>query len=128
MNSPTNPQAKRHIGQILIDQGILTEDQLRIADFSNASPIITAPGVDIVSASADGALAKMSGTSMASPHAAGIAALWWDHLRTQGNGVSARHVAAQLSVSARKDVFFPGFSRADFGDGLATAPKTGAKQ
>src|SRR5512146_83713 len=31
MNSPTNPQAKRHIGQILIDQGILTEDRLRIA-------------------------------------------------------------------------------------------------
>jgi type II secretory ATPase GspE/PulE/Tfp pilus assembly ATPase PilB-like protein len=31
MNSPTNPQAKRHIGQILIDQGILTEDQLRNA-------------------------------------------------------------------------------------------------
>lgn len=31
MNAPTNPQAKRHIGQILIDQGILTEDQLRIA-------------------------------------------------------------------------------------------------
>ena len=31
MNSPSSPQAKRHIGQILIDQGILTEDQLRIA-------------------------------------------------------------------------------------------------
>jgi len=31
VNSPGNPQAKRHIGQILIDQGILTEDQLRIA-------------------------------------------------------------------------------------------------
>jgi len=31
MNSPGNPQAKRHLGQILIDQGILTEDQLRIA-------------------------------------------------------------------------------------------------
>jgi len=31
MNSPSNPHAKRHIGQILIDQGILTEDQLRIA-------------------------------------------------------------------------------------------------
>src|SRR3977135_3124564 len=31
MNSPTTPQAKRHLGQILIDQGILTEDQLRIA-------------------------------------------------------------------------------------------------
>src|SRR3981189_1106723 len=31
MNAPSNPQAKRHLGQILIDQGILTEDQLRIA-------------------------------------------------------------------------------------------------
>ena len=31
MNTPSTPQAKRHIGQILIDQGILTEDQLRIA-------------------------------------------------------------------------------------------------
>jgi general secretion pathway protein E/type IV pilus assembly protein PilB len=30
MNAPRKPQ-KRHIGQILIDQGILTEDQLRIA-------------------------------------------------------------------------------------------------
>ena len=28
---PPPPQAKRHLGQILIDQGILTEDQLRIA-------------------------------------------------------------------------------------------------
>ena len=31
MNQPAPPQAKRHLGQILIDQGILTEDQLRIA-------------------------------------------------------------------------------------------------
>src|SRR6185295_8204697 len=31
MNNPAPPQAKRHLGQILIDQGILTEDQLRIA-------------------------------------------------------------------------------------------------
>ncbi len=31
MNAPTTQPAKRHIGQILIDQGILTEDQLRIA-------------------------------------------------------------------------------------------------
>src|SRR5688500_15916959 len=31
MNQPVPPQAKRHLGQILISQGILTEDQLRIA-------------------------------------------------------------------------------------------------
>jgi general secretion pathway protein E/type IV pilus assembly protein PilB len=31
VNSPASPQAKRHLGQILISMGILTEDQLRIA-------------------------------------------------------------------------------------------------
>ena len=31
MNSPASPQAKRHIGQILVSFGVLTEDQLRIA-------------------------------------------------------------------------------------------------
>ena len=31
MNQPAPPQATRHLGQILIDQGVLTEDQLRIA-------------------------------------------------------------------------------------------------
>src|SRR4026208_1091572 len=31
MNSPTNPQAKRHLGQILIDQGLLTAPQRRTA-------------------------------------------------------------------------------------------------
>jgi len=31
MNAPVAQQAKRHLGQILISQGILTEDQLRIA-------------------------------------------------------------------------------------------------
>ena len=31
MNSPVAQQAKRHLGQILISQGILSEDQLRIA-------------------------------------------------------------------------------------------------
>src|SRR5689334_10046199 len=31
MNQPAPPQAKRHLGQILIDQRILTEDPLRIA-------------------------------------------------------------------------------------------------
>ena len=31
MKAPSTQQAKRHIGQILIDQGILSDDQLRIA-------------------------------------------------------------------------------------------------
>ena len=95
---------------------------LRIADFSNGAPIIAAPGVDIVSAKPGEALARMSGTSMACPHAAGVAALWWDWLRKQYGSATARQVAAQLSVTARRNLFAPGFTRAEFGDGLATAP------
>src|SRR5438045_6470938 len=38
MNAPTNAQAKRLLGQILIDQGILTEDQLRIALLEQTKP------------------------------------------------------------------------------------------
>lgn len=103
--------------------GAVAEDgaQYRVADFSNGSPMVSAPGVDIVSAKAGGGLAKLSGTSMACPHAAGVAALWWEALRQSPASATANSVAARLSATARSNVF-NGFNRAAFGDGLITAP------
>lgn len=97
-------------------QGLMT------APFSNASPEICAPGVDVFSAALDGGLVSMSGTSMACPHAAGVAALWWEAVQKQGYGTkTAAVVRERLLSSASLD----GLAESTFelrGRGIVQAP------
>ncbi|MFE4449357.1 S8 family peptidase [Streptomyces sp. NPDC056796] len=79
-----------------------SDDQDRQATFSNWGTCVWlyAPGVDIVSAKLGGGSTKLSGTSMASPHVAGVAALY----KEQNPDAAPQEVADRLAAEATPDV------------------------
>ncbi|MFG3256117.1 S8 family peptidase [Streptomyces sp. NPDC048172] len=79
-----------------------TDNKDAQADFSNYGDVLDlyAPGVDIVGAGMGGGEATMSGTSMASPHAAGVAALYL----ADNKDAKPDAVSKALTDGASKDV------------------------
>jgi len=98
-----------------------TPTGLEVAWFSNTGAILSAPGIDVTSAALGGGLATMSGTSMAAPHVAGIAALWAEKILKSGP-LTLSTLNARLVGSATTDALIPGTDMFDVGAGLATAP------
>jgi subtilisin family serine protease len=93
-----------------------------VATFSNTGARVSGPGVGIVSARAGGGLTAMSGTSMATPHVAGVAALWAEKLATEGR-LNAQLLLNSLIGSATSAGIRPGTDAADIGAGLVRAPQ-----
>jgi subtilisin family serine protease len=89
-----------------------------VAPFSNTRPKVAAPGVEILSAKLGGGLRSLSGTSMATPHVAGVAALWAEQLLNANGDVDAVILQQRVVGNARPMQL----AANDVGTGLVQAP------
>ncbi len=95
---------------------------LDVADFSNTQVDIAAPGQDIISADHTGGLITMSGTSMATPYVAGIAALWAQKALEETGKIEYGSLKAKLIASGITKGLTDQISEDDIGTGLVQAP------
>lgn len=128
-NESDRPNFEIAVSPPAVSEGIISvaalgqEGQvLTVAPFSNTGANMSGPGVGTISAKAGGGLIAMSGTSMATPHVAGVCALWAERIRS-GGVLTGFTLTSRLVGSATSNGLKAGSDPFDIGAGLVRAPQ-----
>lgn len=121
INSPAGMETAFAVGAVDESDTIAYFSSRGPSPWVEIKPDVVAPGVNITSSIAGGAYGMMSGTSMATPHVAGLAALMWEAMGDTRSITSTEQTIISTAIGDDEPDTTYGYGRIDAYEAVATA-------